>query len=117
MQIPIVISIFETITCEFYRVFFELDSFLHSMPLGFYGVGRFIGVKIVVLDMIIFMADGFQVHFSGEAGVEDVHRLSGFVLFFARFQTAANPHHALWTAVSTVSFQTISYDFFRFMIF
>ena len=51
------------------------------MPLGFYGVGGFIGVEIVVLDMIIFMEDGFQVHFSGETGVEDVYRLSGFVLF------------------------------------
>jgi hypothetical protein len=49
------------------------------MAFGFYGVGGFFRVEIVVLDMVIFVADGFQIHFSGEAGIEDVHRLSGFV--------------------------------------
>lgn len=57
---------------EFHRVFFEFDSFLHSMAFGFYGVGGFFGLEIVVLDVVVFVPDGFQVHFAGEAGIEDV---------------------------------------------
>ena len=66
---------------SFIEFFIEFDSLLDSMAFGFYGVGGFLGVEIVVSDVVIFVPDGFQVHFAGEAGIEDVHRLSGFVLF------------------------------------